>query len=93
MHGKHEYNKRFCENREQNRAVDHLCYLRPMKDTLPTAGDKVFYVFYDFETIQTTRYADKATLHAPNFVCVQQFCAQAGKVEDGYCVRCGKRKQ
>ena len=34
--------------------------MRPLKDALPPAGDKVWYVFYDFETIQNTEYADEA---------------------------------
>jgi len=46
-------------------------------DALPTAGDKVLYVLHDFETTQNVRYADNAKLHAPDLVCVQQFCAQA----------------
>jgi len=62
-HENHECNKRFYENSKQNRDVDQLCYVRPLKDALPTAGDKVLYVFYDFETNKNKRYADKATLH------------------------------
>jgi len=74
--GNHECNKQFCENCNQNRDVDHLCYMRPLKSALPSAGDNVVYVFYDFETTQNTRHTDKAWLHVPNFVCV----------------RCGRRK-
>jgi len=59
-HGNHEFNKRFFENCKQNRDVDHLCYIRPLKDVLHSAGDKVLHVFYDFETTQNTSYADKA---------------------------------
>jgi len=66
--------------------------MRSQNDALPTAGDKVLYAFYDFETTQNKRYADKATLHVPNLVCVQQFCANCEDVEDGDCVRCGKGK-
>jgi len=58
----HESNKLFCDNCKQNRDVDHLCFIRPLKDVLPSAGDKVIYVFYDFDTIQNTKYSDKATL-------------------------------
>jgi len=49
------------------------CAMRPLKDVLPDASDKVLYVFYDFETTQNTKYSDKATLHVPDLVCVQQF--------------------
>jgi len=66
--------------------------MRPLKNALPTEGDKILHEFYDFETTENTRYADKATLHVPDLVCVQQFCAQGEDVEDGDCVRCGKRK-
>jgi len=91
-HENHECNKRFCENCNKNRDVDHLCYMRPLKDALPYAGDKVFYVLYDFETTQNTKYPDKATLHVPNLVCFKQFCLRCEEKEDGDCVRCGKRK-
>ena len=38
-------------------------------------------------------YSDKATLHVPDLVCVQQFCLQCEDVENAdNCVRCGKRK-
>ena len=56
-------------------------------------GDKVLYVFYDFETTQNTRYTDEATLHVPNPVCVQLLCSRCEDVEDGNCVQCGRRKQ
>jgi len=50
----HECNKRFCENFKENRNVGHLCYMRPLKNALPSTVDKVLYVFYDFETSQNT---------------------------------------
>jgi len=55
------------------------------------AGDKVLYVFYDFESTHNTRYNDKAKIHVPDLVCVQQFCSRCEDVEDGECVRCGRR--
>jgi len=66
----HKCNKLFCANRKQKRNVGHLCYMRTLKDMLPSAGDKVLYVFYDFETTQNTRYSEKTTLHVPDLVCV-----------------------
>jgi len=67
--------------------------MRPLKDALPDASDKVLYVFYDFETTQNTHYSDKATLHVPDLVCFQQFCSQSEDAEDGVeCVRCGQRR-
>ena len=44
-----------------------------MNDALPSAGDKVLYVIYDFEATQNNRYTDKSTLHLPKLVCVQKF--------------------
>jgi len=49
---RHEFNKVFCANCKQNRDVVHLSYMKPLKDVLPDASDKVLYVFYDFETTQ-----------------------------------------
>jgi len=67
--------------------------MRPFKDVLPDVNDKVLYVFYDFETMQNMMYSDKATLHVPDLVCVQQFCSQCEDAEDcGECVRCGQWK-
>ena len=47
MSAKHECYKRFCVNCKENKDIGHLCYMRPLKDTLPPASDKVLYVFYD----------------------------------------------
>jgi len=67
--------------------------MKPLKDMLPDASDKVLYVFYDFENTQITKYSDKTTLHVPDLVCLQQFCSQCEDAEDcGECVRCGQRK-
>jgi len=68
---RHECKKVFCVNCQQKKDVGHLCYMRPLKNWLPDASDKVLYVFYDFETTQNTQYSDKATLHVPDLVSVQ----------------------
>jgi len=89
----HDCNKPFCANCKPNRHVGHVCCMRPIKDVLPSTGDKVLHVFYDFETTQNMRYSDKATLHVPELGCLLQFCSQGEDVENtGNCVRCGKRK-
>ena len=69
----HECNKRFCQKCNQNKEAGHLCFMRPFKNVLP-AGDRVSYVFYDFETSRNTRYSETATLHIPNRLCLQQYC-------------------
>ena len=67
--------------------------MAPLKDTLPPAGYRVFYVFYTFDTSQNTEYADEAKLHVPNLVSVQQFCSRYEEVEDGCdSLRSGTRK-
>ena len=35
----HECNKLFCANCKQNRDVGHLCYMKSLKDVLPSAND------------------------------------------------------
>jgi len=35
-HDNHECNKRLCDNCKQINEIGHLCYMRPLKDTLPT---------------------------------------------------------
>jgi len=65
----------------------------PVKDELPSVVDKVWYIFYDFETTQNTRHSDKASLHVPDLVSGQPFCSQCEDAEDGGdCVRCVQRK-
>ena len=89
----HECNKRYCAHCYRNRDVGHLFYMSPLKDLIPDVCDKILYEFYDIETTKNTRYPDKATIHVPNLVCVQQYCSKCEVVEDcGDCVRCGKRK-
>ena len=79
---RHECNKLFCANCKQNRDAGHLCYMRLLKDVLPDASYKILYVFYDLETTKNKKYSDKATLHVPDLVCLQQFCSQCEDVED-----------
>jgi len=68
--------------------------MRQQMDVLPPAGEKVLYVFCDFETTQNTDYTDKANLHVPKLVCVQQVCSRCEDEENVVdCVRCCKRKQ
>jgi len=70
----HEYFKPSCANCRRNVEIGHLCYISPLKHEVPRS-DNVLFVFYDFETTQDTKLTESATLHIPNVVCVQQFCA------------------
>jgi len=71
----------------------HLCFMRPLKDVMPDASDKVLYLFYDFETTQNTKYSDKSTSPVPDLVCVQQDCSHWEDAEGcGDCIRCGQRQ-
>jgi hypothetical protein len=67
--------------------------MTPLSDSA-AGSNSVLYVFYDFETTQNTPYSEKATLHVPNLVCVQQFCSQCEDIADieQDCERCEKRK-
>jgi hypothetical protein len=53
---KHECGKLFCETCKQNMEIGHLCNMQPLKDEIPNGGDRVLYVYYDFETTQNTTY-------------------------------------
>jgi len=89
-HDNHECNKRFCDNCKRIKEIGHLCYMRQLKDALPSTADEVLYVFYDFDTAQNIRYTGDAKLHVPNLVCLHQFCSRCENEEDGVdCVRCG----
>jgi hypothetical protein len=89
----HECNRHYCRTCGQNREVGHLCYMMLLKNKL-LPGDKVLFIFYDFEATQNTRYSEKAIVHEPNLVCLQQFCSECESMEDIQqdCLRCGKRK-
>jgi hypothetical protein len=80
---KHEFGKRYFATCKQNREIGHLCYMQPLKNEVPP-GDGVLYVYYDFETTQNTPYkdSDKATVHVPTLVCLQQSCAQCKSSDD-----------
>ena len=71
---RHECNKRWCGNCEENREWTFV-FVRTLRNTLP-ASDTVLFVFYDFETTQDNEYSDSATVHVPNLVCLQQFCSK-----------------
>jgi len=66
--------------------------MKSLKDVLP-AGDKVLYVFYDFDTAHYTRYSERATLHLPNLLCVQQFCSRWSDVEDARVNACNAARE
>ena len=80
-HENHECNKRFRDNCKQKERIVHLCFMRQLKDALPSAGDKVLYVFYYFETTQNKEYTDDAKLPVPNLVCVQQFGSRCEELD------------
>ena len=90
---KHECFKPYCTYCQQNREIGHLCYMKSLVNELPRS-DKVLFVFYDFETTQDTKISDSATVHVPNLVCLQHFCAMYEMQPDISvdCTRCGKRK-
>jgi hypothetical protein len=66
--------------------------MQPLKNVLPS-GDRVLYIFYDFETTQNTRYCKTASLRVPNLDCIQQFCSRCESSDnvDQDCRECGKR--
>jgi len=85
--------KPFCGNCRQNKEINHLCYMEPLKNEVPSA-DNVLFIFFDFETSQDTKISETAKLHVPILVCFQQFCT-ACEMQDDYeqdCARCGKRQ-
>jgi hypothetical protein len=77
----HECNRRYCATCGQHRETGHLCFIKPLQNE-PVSTEKVLYVFYDFEPTQDAKQSEKATVHVPNLVCVQQFCSQCESIED-----------
>jgi hypothetical protein len=75
--------------------IGHLCYMQPLKNEVPQ-GDRVLYVYYDFETAQNTPYmnSDRATFHVPNLVCLHESCSSWESSDDVKqdCARCGKMR-
>jgi len=69
----HECFKPFCSNCNKNMEINHLCYMQPLKNVVPSA-DNVLFVFYDFETTQDTKISETARVHVPILVCLQEFC-------------------
>jgi hypothetical protein len=60
-----------------------MCYMHPMKNEVPP-GDRVLCVYYDLQTTQNTAYmnADKATVHFPKQICLQQRCSHCESSDD-----------
>jgi hypothetical protein len=90
---KHECGKHYCETCKANKERGHFCYVQRLKNVLPSSNREL-YVFYNFQTTQTTRYSDTAKLHVPNLVCIQQFCSPSESSDnvDQDCTQCGKQK-
>jgi hypothetical protein len=78
----HECFKPYCANCNKNREINHLCYMQPLKNGVPSAYN-VLFVFYDFETTQDTKIRETAKLHVTILVCLQQFC-NACEMQDDY---------
>jgi hypothetical protein len=89
----HECGKHFCKTCKALKEKQHLCYMQPLKNVLPS-GDAVLFVFFDFETTQDTQYSHTARLHVPNLVCLQQFCSRCDSSDnvDENCTLRGTRK-
>ena len=66
---KHEYFKTFCPNCNNNMEINHLSYMQPLKNELPSADD-VLFVFYDFETSQDMKISETVRVHDPILVCL-----------------------
>ena len=67
--------------------------MKPLKNELRRSED-VLFVFYDFETTQDTKFSDKANVHIPMLVCLQQFCTTCEMQDDidTDCEHCGRRR-
>jgi len=64
--------------------------MRPIKNELPRI-DNVLFAFYDYETTQDNRLTASATVHIPNLVWLQHFCALIEEPNiDVDCVRFGR---
>jgi len=90
----HECFKPFCANCNENMEINHLFYMQPLKNEVPSV-DNVLFVFFDFETSQDTKISETAKLHVPILVCLQQFCTACemqDKDDERDCARCGKRR-
>jgi hypothetical protein len=53
---KHECYKRYCKICNQNKEVEHLCFMATLQD-LVQPNNRVLYVFYDFETYRINAIA------------------------------------
>jgi hypothetical protein len=60
-------------NCDQNKEVSYFCYMKLLKNKLPRSDD-VLFVTYDSENTLDKKFSDKANVHIPIPVCLQQFC-------------------
>jgi hypothetical protein len=67
--------------------------MEPLKNELPHSDDN-FFVLYDIETTQDTKFSGKSNVHILILVCLQQFCTTCEMQDDidVDCERCGMRR-
>ncbi|XP_044591456.1 uncharacterized protein LOC123269685 [Cotesia glomerata] len=76
----HNCDLSYCQICCCERAINHYCYMAPLKrKDLP----KVLFLFYDFETQQNERVkgSPSTKIHVPNLCVVQKTCEECGERE------------
>lgn len=87
----HICNEIFCKICRDHKPQDHKCYMQVDRKT-PKLDETVF-VFYDFETIQSSQSSSDTKVHIPNLCVLQQVCDKCMD-EDKlvFCKTCGYRQ-
>ena len=73
---KHECGVSFCNVCKLHLPNNHLCYVQPLKIVEEEKALSYIYLFYDFETQQSTEMLgdEEKKIHIPNLCIVQQVC-------------------
>jgi len=86
----------FCNNCRSHVPKGHKCYIRKIKNSLPSTDDKLL-VYFDIESTINTRISNNnsdGTLHICNLIIAHSHCGKCIKDEciDDFCWNCGIRK-
>ena len=93
---KRECGVSFCDVSKLHLPNSHLCYVQPLKTVEEEKTLNYIYLFYDFETQQSTEMLgdEVKKIHIPNLCIVQQVCTFCIKNTDMSinCDQCGIRE-
>lgn len=93
---RHVCNTSRCRGCGEKKPLNHLCFMRPIREKICQSGARILFVFFDLESQQSLSLAGNETVkvHVPNLCVVQQSCSVCMDNNDlsANCTTCGQRE-